>query len=163
MEVLFGFCAITTSAHDYANVALGARSIPGLTSPLYSPPLCLDMTHVDRTFWKSFSPRPIIHPPEMALSGSNKPGQCWVFAGHSGQLGIQLLVPVQVTSFMIERTWDKSFVESAPRNVVLWGLVPMDGTGPDPLMHNTSLNPLQPQFGTSHVSVQLASIVFDAI
>ncbi len=75
MEVSFGFHSDSASAHNYANVALGARSIPGLTSSLYSPPLRLDITRVDKTFWKSFGPRPTIHPPEMALSGSNNPGQ----------------------------------------------------------------------------------------
>ncbi|KAH9014407.1 UNC-like C-terminal-domain-containing protein [Lactarius pseudohatsudake] len=161
METSFRFRSDSASAHDYANVALGARSIPGLTSPLYSPPLRLDITRVDRTFWKSFSPRPTIHPPEMALSGDSNPGQCWAFAGYSGQLGIQLPVPVRVTSFIIEHTRDKSFAESAPRNVVLWGLVPSNDI--DPPTRNTSSNPLQPQFGASHVSVQLASVVFDAI
>jgi len=163
MEVSFGFRSDSASAHDYTNVALGARSIPGLTSSLYSPPLRLDITRVDKTFWKSFGPRPAIHPPEMALSGSNNPGQCWAFAGYSGQLGIQLPVPVRVISFIIEHTWDKSFAESAPRNVVLWGLVPTDGIDPDPPMRNTSSSPLQHQFGASHVGIQLASVVFDAI
>lgn len=160
MEFSFGFYSGSTSTNNYA---LGSRSIPVLTSPLYSPPLHLDITRVDRTFWKSFSPRPTIHPPEMALSGSNSPGQCWAFAGYSGQLGIQLPVPVRVTSFIIEHTWDKSFTESAPRNVVLWGLVPTDGIDLDPTFRNTSSNPLQPRFGTSYFGIQLASVVFDVI
>ena len=160
MEASFGFRSISASAH---NVALVARSIPGLTSPLYSPPLHLDITRVDRTFWRSFSPRPAIHPPEMALSSSNNPGQCWAFAGYSGQLGIQLPAPVQVTSLVIEHTWDQTFVESAPRNVMLWGLVPTDRIDPKHAMRNTSSSPLQPQFGASHVGVLLASVVFDAI
>jgi hypothetical protein len=160
LEVSFGFRSDTLSAH---NVIEGARSIPGLTSPLYAPPLHLDITRVDRTFWKSFSPRPTIHPPEMALSGSNNPGQCWEFAGYSGQLGIQLPVPAQLTSFIIEHTWDKSFTESVPRNIVLWGLVPTDSIDPDPHVGNTSSSPLHPQFGTSYISIQLASVVFDAI
>ena len=99
----------------------------------------------------------------MALSGGNNPSQCWAFAGHSGQLGIQLPVPVQVTSFTIEHTWDKSFADSAPRNVILWGLVTTDSNDPDPLIHTTSSNPLQPHFGTSYVDIQLASVVFDVI
>lgn len=163
MEVSFGFRPDFTSAHNVANVALGSRSIPDLTSPLYSPPLYLDITRVDRTFWKSFSPRPIIHPPEMALSGGNNPGQCWAFAGHSGQLGIQLPAPARVTSFTIEHTWDKSFADSAPRNVVLWGLVPTDSNDPDPPIRNTSSNPLEPHFGATYVGIQLASVVFDVI
>jgi hypothetical protein len=163
MEFSFKFHSDSTSAHHYANVAVGARSIPGLTSPLYSPPLHLDITRLDKTFWKSFSPRPTIHPPEVALSGGNNPGQCWAFAGYSGQLGIQLLAPVQVMSFIIEHTWEKSFAESAPRNVVLWGLIPTDGLGSESPMRNISSSPLHPQFGTSHVGIQLASVVFDAI
>lgn len=163
IEFSFGFRSDFPSAHNYANVALGSQSIPGLTSPLYSPSLYLDITCVDRTFWKSFSPRPTIHPPEMALSGGNNPGQCWAFAGHSGQLGIQLPAPVQVTSFTIEHTWDKYFADSAPRNVVLWGLVPVDGNDPDLPIRNTSSNPLQPHFGASYVGIQLSSVLFDAI
>ena len=161
MEVSFGpFSSDFPLAN---NVVEGARSIPGLTSPLYSPPLHLDIMRMDRAFWKSFSPRPTIHPPEMALSGSNNPGQCWAFAGYSGQLGIKLPTPVQLTSIIIEHTWDKSFAESAPRNVVLWGLVPTNSIDPDPLMRNTSSSSLHPQFGTSYIGIQLASVLFDAI
>ena len=161
MEASFGFHPDSTSAHSDTNFARASRSIPGLTSPLYSPPLHLDITRVDRTFWKSFSPRPAIHPPEMALSGSNNPGHCWAFAGYSGQLGIQLPVPVRITSLVVEHTWDTSFTESAPRNVVLWGLVPADNIDPHSPSRNTS-SPLQPRFGTSYVGTQLASVVFDA-
>ena len=160
IEASFGTRSDFTSAQSYANFAIGSTSILGLTSPLYTPPLHLDITRVDRTFWKSFSPRPTIHPPEMALSGSNNPGHCWAFAGYSGQLGIQLLAPVHITSFVVEHTWDKSFAESAPRNVVLWGLVSAASIDPHPMAHNIS-SPLQPQFGASYIGMQLASVVFD--
>jgi len=49
-------------ATDCANVAKGGKSIQALTSPPYSPSTRLDITRMDRALWKSFSPRPIIHP-----------------------------------------------------------------------------------------------------
>ena len=150
-------------AHDYANVAMGGRSVPVLTSPLYSPPLHLDISRIDRTFWRSFSPKPTIHPPEMALSGGNNPGECWAFAGYSGQLGIQLLEPIQVTSFTIEHTWNTSFTDSAPRNVVLWGLVSALNSSHNPTTDGTQSGPIVPQFGVSHTGIHLTSVIFDAI
>jgi hypothetical protein len=60
--------------------------------------------------------------------------------------------------------WDKSFAQSAPRNVMRWGLVPTaDSNDPDIPIHSASSDPLQPDFGASYVSIQLASVVFDAI
>ena len=46
---------------------------------------------------------------------------------------------------------------------MLWGLAPIDSIVSDHAMRNTSSNPLQPQFGASHVGVLLASVVFDVI
>jgi hypothetical protein len=111
-------------AYDYVNVAMGGRSILALTSPPYSPPLRLDISRMDRMFWRFFSPKPPIHPPEMALSDGNNQGECWAFAGTSGQLGIQLLQPIHMILFAIEHTWNMLFTKSAPRKIMLWGLAP---------------------------------------
>ncbi|KAI9444332.1 hypothetical protein H4582DRAFT_1807198 [Lactarius indigo] len=153
-------------AIEYANVAKGGKSISALTSPLYSPPICLDLTCVDKTFWKSFSPRPIIHPPEMALSGGTSPGQCWAFAGHTGQLGIQLPEFVWVTSFTVEHTGNSSLTDSSPRNIILWGLILKDSkdeslNSPTLTSHMTSHT--GPQFGALHGGIPLASVMFDTI
>jgi SUN domain-containing protein 1/2 len=147
-------------AYDYANVAMGGRSIPALTSPPYSPPLHLDISHMDRTFWRFFSPKPPIHPPEMALSDGNNPGECWAFAGTSGQLGIQLLQPIHVISFAIEHTWNMLFTKSAPRKIMLWGLVPEVNPSLDP---STMLRPFLPQFEVSYINIHLATVTFDPI
>jgi hypothetical protein len=168
VEVSLGTRFYSIPAHDYANVAVGGRPIPALTSRLYSPPLRLDIPRMDRTFWRSFSPKPTIHPPEMALSDGNDPGECWAFAGYSGQLGIQLLEPIQVTSFTIEHTWNTSFTNSAPRNVVLWGLVSTvdpsyTNLSPTTGTDETLSRRVVPQFGVSHVGIHLASVIFDAI
>ncbi|KAH9021463.1 hypothetical protein EDB85DRAFT_2120231 [Lactarius pseudohatsudake] len=165
MEASFGSWSPSIGAVEYANVAKGGKSIPALTSPLYSPPIRLDLTRMDKTFWKSFGPRPIIHSPEMALSGGTSPGQCWAFAGHTGQLGIQLPELIRVTSFTIEHTGNSSLTESAPRNIVLWGLVPKDSN--DVSLNSThtyrATSPIEPQFGNLHNGIPLASVIFDAV
>ena len=171
IEASFGsFSPAIPVAMDCANVAKGGKSIPALTSPPYSPSIRLDMTRMDKAFWKSFGPMTTVHPPEMALSGGNSPGQCWAFAGHTGQLGIQLPSPVRVTSFTVEHTWNSSFIESAPRNVVLWGLIPKDsadiypGPKPSSSLHTTcTTSYLEAQFGTLHTGIQLASVAFDVL
>lgn len=153
---------------DFANVGKGAESIPALTSPSYSPSIQLDLTCLDRTLWKSFSPRPVIHPPEMALSGGNSPGQCWAFIGHTGQLGIQLPAPLRVASFTIEHTGNSSFIASALRNIVLWGLIRKDSKDvysvPKPSTHIIgAITHLGPQFGSLYKGIPLASVTFDAV
>ncbi|KAN0124123.1 Sad1 / UNC-like C-terminal domain containing protein [Lactarius tabidus] len=165
-EASFGSWSHLGGAVDYANVAKGGQSIPALTSPLYSHPVRLDLTRVDKAFWKSFGPRPVIHPPEMALSGDTSPGQCWAFAGHTGQLGIQLPDVVRVTSFTVEHTGNSSLIDSAPRNIILWGLIPKD-TNDVPLSSLTrTYDPTGhtgPQFGALHTGIPLASATFDAV
>lgn len=160
MEASFGSWSPSVGTTDYANVAKGGKSILALTSPLYSPSFRLDLTRMDKTFWKSFSPRPPIHPPEMALSGSTSPGQCWAFAGHTGQLGIQLSEPVRIFSFTVEHTSNSSLTESAPRTIILWGLISKDGDGIYPESSNSTL---APQFGALYHGIPLASVIFDAI
>lgn len=166
MEASFGTWSPSVGDIDYANVAKGAKSIPALTSALYSPSIHFDITRLDKTFWKSFSPKPSIHPPEMALSGSTSPGQCWAFAGHTGQLGIQLSEPIRVTSFTVEHTRNSSLMESAPKAVILWGLILKDSDDirPKSSSHeNRPINTLWPQFGAIHHGIPLASVTFDAI
>ena len=168
IEASFGpFSPVLPMAIDCANVAKGGKSISALTSPDYSPSIRLDITRMDRALWKSFSPRPVVHPPEMALSGGNDPGQCWAFAGHTGQLGIHLPSPVRVTSFTVEHTWNSSFIESAPRNIVLWGLIPKDSkdaySEPKSSPHTIRTSHLKPQFGALHTGIPLASVTFDAL
>ena len=157
-EASFGsFSPVAPVVIDCANVAKGGKSILALTSPPYSPSIRLDITRIDRTFWKSFGPRTVVHSPEMALSGGNSPGQCWAFAGHTGQLGIHLPYPVRVTSFTVEHTWNSSFIDSAPRNIVLWGLIPKDSKD------STTGIRIEPQFGALHTGIRLASAAFDAV
>jgi hypothetical protein len=76
IEASFGSFSPLPVTIDYANVVKGGRSIPALTSPPYSPFIRFDITRVDKALWKSFGPRPIIHPPELALSGGNNLGEC---------------------------------------------------------------------------------------
>ena len=167
IEASFGsFSPAAPVAIDCANVVKGGKSIPALTSLEYSPSIRFDITCMDRVVWKSFSPKPIVHPPEMALSGGNSPGQCWAFAGHTGQLGIQLPLPVQVTSFTIEHTWNSSFIASAPRNIILWGLIPKDSkdiySEPKSSLHTIrTTSYLDAQFGALHIGTLLASVAFD--
>ena len=168
IEASFGFFSPAVPvAIDCSNVAKGGKSIPALTSPSYSPSIRLDIARMNRALWKSFGPRTVVHPPEMALSSGNNPGQCWAFAGHTGQLGIQLLSPIQVTSFTIKHTWNSSFIALAPRNIVLWGLIPKDSKD---LYSQSKSSPctirttsyFEPQFSALHSGIPLASVVFDA-
>jgi len=166
IEVSFGSWSPSFGATEYANVAKGGKSIPALTSPLYSPPIRLDLTRVDKAFWKSFGPRPVVHPPEMALSGGTSPGQCWAFSGHTGQLGIQLPELVRITSFTVEHAGNISLTDSAPRNIILWGLIPGDSKDVSlnsPTHPYRATSPTGPQFGALHIGVPLASVTFDAV
>ena len=167
MEASFGSWSHSDGAIDYANIAKGGKLIPALTSPLYSHPIRFDLTRVDKAFWKSFGPRPVIHPPEMALSGGNLPGQCWAFAGHTGQMGIQLPEVIRVISFTVEHTGNNSFIDSAPRNIILWGLILKDTNGvslsSESLTRTYHATSHTPQFGALHTGIPLASVTFDAV
>ena len=169
IEASFGsFSPAMPVAIDCANVVKGGKSIPALTSPGYFPSIHFDITRMDRALWKSFSPKPIIHPPEMALSDGNSPGQCWAFAGHTGQLGIQLPSPVRVTSFTVEHTWNSSFIKSAPRNIALWGLIPKDNKDAYAEIKSSphtirTTSHLEAQFGALHTGILLASVAFDPL
>ncbi|KAI0055794.1 WD40 repeat-like protein [Artomyces pyxidatus] len=93
--------------------------ILNLTSSTYSPPLRWDIsvwTRLLRTKQRT---------PNIALSPDVGPGDCWPFAGSNGTLGIGLSAPAIITGVTIRHATVStvSHVSSAPRSMVLWGVV----------------------------------------
>ncbi|KAI0055522.1 hypothetical protein BV25DRAFT_1815449 [Artomyces pyxidatus] len=139
---------------DFACISNGAQPIHALTSSY------VDRLRADVTIWKRIlGVRGAAHSPEAALTEGIAPGHCWAFPGFQGQLGINLSHPVHVTGITVLHTSDPTLKQSAPRNLVLWGLLEKNRTSHCQAI--TTAGPLIPMFGPNHVGVQLLSAVFD--
>ncbi|KAN0061627.1 hypothetical protein ACQY0O_006475 [Thecaphora frezii] len=117
---------------DYALYSAGGRIVPEHTSETYSY-----MPKASWTRWLplvgsgsrfSAAPQKAIRgrPPLAALHPDTSPGMCWSFAGATGSLGIHLSRPIQVKAVSLEHTPRILSLDegaSAPREVVVWGLV----------------------------------------
>ena len=118
------YSADRLSRQDFALYTAGGRILPSLTSPTYeigSP-----------RSWTSIVPglreAPLLkgRAPVVAIHHDNSPGMCWAFAGNSGQLGVVLSHDVIVSDITIEHAPPSlvgASIASAPREVVVWGLV----------------------------------------
>ena len=62
--------------------------------------------------------------PATALDDFKQPGQCWRFEGSAGQLGVRLSQKVAISSVTVDYVPRELVisVESAPKNMVLWGV-----------------------------------------
>ena len=108
---------------DFALFSSGARVIPSLTSPTYE---------IRPSTWTGSLLSKITgtgtlrgKPPVTALHPDINVGQCWPFAGQTGQLGIMLSRKILPTDVTIEHAAkDVALdVSSAPRQFEVWGLV----------------------------------------
>ena len=61
--------------------------------------------------------------PECAMSDRAIMDRCWSFAGFPGELAIALASPAYLTHVAIEHVPAESRLSSAPRDVVIWGLI----------------------------------------
>ena len=61
--------------------------------------------------------------PGNPLHPSTDPHRMWCFMGSQGQLGVLLSVPGRITNISISHPSLLSLLPSAPRNIILWGVV----------------------------------------
>lgn len=108
---------------DFALYSAGGRVIPQLTSNTFE---------VKPRSWSKYIVGAVTgrgyimgRPPVTALHPDINVGNCWPFAGTSGQIGVLLARNVNVTEVTIEHVpTDISYdIRSAPRQMELWGLV----------------------------------------
>ncbi|KAI0055838.1 hypothetical protein BV25DRAFT_1873004 [Artomyces pyxidatus] len=102
---------------DFALAATGARILPALTST--------SQIGVFMTLLGLFRSNTSRQPPEAILMDSVHPGDCWSFSGNSAHVGIVLAEPIFITHVSIDHI-PKLFtsnIGTAPRNMILWGLV----------------------------------------
>eukprot|EP00092_Neocalanus_flemingeri_P024954 GFUD01027064.1.p1 GENE.GFUD01027064.1~~GFUD01027064.1.p1 ORF type:complete len:297 (+),score=110.51 GFUD01027064.1:69-893(+) len=107
------FSADRTGQVDWASLAVGGSiiSTPHTTTHP-TPGQVLSLLGIP--IWQhSTSPRQILQP----HAGS---GQCWAFAGQSGQVVLQLGEVVRVTGVTIEHIRPSPDISSAPRNILVW-------------------------------------------
>ena len=118
------YAADRIGKRDFALYSAGGRVLPSLTSPTLQ-------VQQRRSTWLSLlgsrsSSGVKGRPPVVAIHHDNAPGLCWPFAGQTGSLGIQLARKVAISDVSIEHAprslaYDDS--NSAPREVVVWGIV----------------------------------------
>jgi len=112
---------IFDSGQEYGSLSAGSKIIEELTSATYSPP--------SRNGWRSIflHGARVTRSPDLALMDGMEPGQCWPFHGSSGQLGIQFPQAIQVLALIVGHgARDTSSTTSAPKELALWGLKPIN-------------------------------------
>lgn len=122
--------AVATYSKDYlarADFALhsgGARVIPSLTSPTFEVrPHGVRANLVSMlTGGHGYA---IGKPPVTALHHELHVGECWPFAGSTGQLGVVLAAPTYIEDITIDHAAQEvAFdIRSAPREMEVWGMV----------------------------------------
>jgi hypothetical protein len=138
---------------DYASISAGGRPIETLTSATYSP-------HRKRfAFFLRGARETSDHSPIVALTDGMEPGQCWALRGHSGQIGIQLIHAIHVSSLVVGH-WHTNMLSmgSAPKKLVLWGLRPTDS---DICNTRDMMGTRTPEFGSGYCGIHLLSGIYD--
>jgi hypothetical protein len=108
---------------DFALYSAGGRIIPSLTSPTYE----IRPNTFTGSLLSKVTGRGVIRgkAPVTALHPDISVGQCWPFAGQSGQLGILLsrkIVPEDITIEHASKDLALN-VSSAPKKFEVWGLI----------------------------------------
>lgn len=154
IEYRFGVYPIPPSILDYAqeygSLSAGSKIIEELTSATYSPP-----SHND---WKSIFLRGarVTRSPDLALMDGMEPGQCWPFHGASGQLGVQIAQPIQVLALTVGHG-NTSSTTSAPKDITVWGLKPIES---DFCAALGDVGTLKPNLGSGYCGARLLSGVY---
>lgn len=121
----------TPPTFNYAIKQCGAEIIPGLTGTTGSATDSLLVAGSGSAAGRS-SARALSRSqgtePDYAIDGDASNPPCWEFEGDSGQLGFALVSMLNITSASIGH-YDESAIHSAPRSMVLWGLMALDGRG----------------------------------
>jgi len=139
---------------DYGSLSAGSQVVKELTSMTYSHP-----SHRGLVTWGYFfslDPK-AVHSPALALTDGMEPGQCWAFHGNSRQLGLQLTQAIQVSALTVGHANTSSTI-SAPKQIALWGLKPLDsdlcGTSGDYVTPT-------PDFGSGYCGTHLLSGLYE--
>lgn len=135
------FAADQIAQADYAQYSAGGRVIPALTSPTHELRLGGENVQSVLSMLQSLLPIPAWpgqksgsyavrgRMPVVALHHDNSPGMCWPFSGTHGQLGIQLVRKVRVSSITIDHlpaVLALDGLTSAPRDMEAWGILETD-------------------------------------
>lgn len=130
-DALLKYYADVIGKTDYALYSSGARVIPQLTSNT----LVQYPKHPLMRFLSQHTGLGATHGlhPEVVLDPNNAIGRCWSFQGSEAKLGIRLSKPIAVTEVTVEHVskliaWE---IESAPRNITILGVDPVDVNGAD--------------------------------
>ena len=155
IEYRFGAYPISSPILDYGqeygSLSAGSKIVEELTSATYSPPI--------HNGWKSiflWGAR-VRHSPDLALTDGMEPGQCWLFHGASGQLGIQLARAIQVSALAVGHG-NSSSMTSAPKDLILWGLKPIDS---DFCTTLGDMGEPKQNFGSGYCGARLLSGVYE--
>jgi SUN domain-containing protein 1/2 len=108
---------------DFALYSAGGRIAPSMTSPTFQiRPSSWAQYLVGKVTGSGFAPG---RPPVIALTPDNNVGNCWSFAGSSGQLGVILNRLVRITEVTIDHVPRELAmdIKTAPREVKVWGVV----------------------------------------
>lgn len=107
---------------NFANLDDGALPIVELTSPTYQT-----SSRPDIQFWRRRINRTqqANHPPSTVLKDIVTAGSCWPMGGSAGRLGVRLARDILIQNFTLThvRTTPPSVLLSAPKDLVLWGVV----------------------------------------
>jgi Sad1 / UNC-like C-terminal len=110
---------------DFALAKAGAMVVHSLTSPTFGDPLA-PLGAIGRGIAGIAGGAMHNHPPELALTSSLEPGDCWPMAGARGNLTVRLaraIVPQQVSiGHIAERNAIFAERSSAPRTFDVWAL-----------------------------------------
>ncbi|KAL7274105.1 hypothetical protein RUND412_003007 [Rhizina undulata] len=109
---------------DYAAHSSGGSIWPHVTSPSYDWTSKSRASYwMNRIFGRGQRVRP---PPVIAISPTVEAGDCWPFAGNTGDIGIKLSDAIHISHLSIEHV-SKDLahdITTAPRHVSLWAQIP---------------------------------------
>ena len=108
---------------DFALYSAGGRIIPSLTTPTYE---IRSNTYIGTLLGRFFDTAIIRgKPPVTALHPDISVGQCWPFAGQSGQVGVLLSRKIFPTDITIEHASKDVALDfsSAPKRFEAWGMI----------------------------------------
>jgi hypothetical protein len=129
---------------EYASISAGGRVIQSLTSDTYSHSTWSLHNPFAISLWGS--EEKARHSPAVTLMDGMNPGECWALHGDFGQIGIQFMGAVRLSSLVVGHA-NISSTASAPKKFVLWGLKSTDNSLCDTPGDEGILTWAAPKFG----------------
>jgi hypothetical protein len=143
---------------------VGGRVIDTLTSESYSPPASLRNLFA---IFPQVSGETLKHPPAVTLTDGMEPGECWALCGDFGQIGIQFMSAIRLSSLAVGHAnlsstgWTTA---SAPKRLALWGLKSLKSTdnGICDISGDKGIRGIPtPDFGPGYCGVHLLSSIHE--